>query len=141
MKTTELVSSKYLKKEDFPQPAILTVAQIKKENVAIANQEPKYRGVMYFQEMEKGLVLNTTNLKRATKFFGSDDTDDWEGKKICVYNDENVEFGGDIVGGLRLRSAVVNRPPVNRPVAQKTGNPVHDMDDSIPWDDDLASQP
>src|SRR5947207_1198292 len=104
MKTDELKVSKYLKKEDFPQPALLTVTNITKENVALPTQPKKERGVMFFEEREKGMVLNSTNLKRAEKVFGSDETNDWLGKKIVVFNDDNVEFGGEIVGGLRLRA-------------------------------------
>ena len=104
MKTSELTASKYLKKDDFPEPALLTISEVKKENVAMPNQPKKERGVMYFEERDKGMVLNTTNLKRAEKALGSDDTDDWIGKKIVVYTDENVEFGGEMVGGLRVRA-------------------------------------
>jgi hypothetical protein len=105
MKIGELTPSKYLKKDDFPQPRLLTVRDVTKENVALPNQPKKERGVMYFQELEKGMVFNTTNLNRAVKALGSDDTDDWKGKKLVVYFDENVEFGGEMVGGLRVRAA------------------------------------
>lgn len=105
MKTSELTSSKYLKKEDFPDPVLVTIRIVTKENVALPNQPKKERGVIYFNEYDKGMVLNTTNLKRAEKACNSDDCDEWAGKKIVVYVDEEIEFGGEIVGGLRLRSA------------------------------------
>ena len=104
MKTSELTSSKYLKKEDFPKPALVTIRDVTKENVALPNQPKKERGVIHFEEYDKGMVLNSTNLKRTEKAMGSDDTDNWAGKKIVVYVDEEVEFGGEIVGGLRLRA-------------------------------------
>jgi hypothetical protein len=111
MKIGELTPSKYLKKDDFPQPRLLTVRDVTKENVALPNQPKKERGVMYFQELEKGMVFNTTNLNRAVKALGSDDTDDWKGKKLVVYFDENVEFGGEMVGGLRVRAAKAQPKP------------------------------
>lgn len=123
MKTSELTASKYLKKDDFPEPRILTVKDVTKENVSLPTQPKKERGVMFFRELEKGMVLNTTNLKRAEKALGSDDTDDWVGKKICVYFDENVEFGGELVGGLRVR-------PANRPA------PKPQAETDIPWPED-----
>ena len=104
MKTSELTSSKYLKKEDFPQPALVTIKDVRKENVALPSQPKKERGVIYFNEYDKGMVLNSTNLKRAEKAAGSDDTELWVGKKLVVYVDEEVEFGGEIVGGLRVRA-------------------------------------
>lgn len=111
MKIGELTPSKFLKKDDFPQPRLLTVKDVTKENVALPNQPKKERGVVYFEELEKGMVFNTTNLNRAVKALGSDDTDDWRGKKLVVYFDENVEFGGEMVGGLRVRAPKAQPKP------------------------------
>lgn len=47
-------------------------------------------------------LLNKTNIKRIAKLYG-DDTDEWVGKKVTIYNDPDVEFMGEIVGGLRVR--------------------------------------
>lgn len=115
MKITELTSSKFLKGSDFEEPALCTIKDVTKENVAKPNEPKKERGVMYFEEYEKGLVMNATNLKRAAAALGSEDTDDWLGKKIVVYYDENVEFGGDIVGGVRLR-APKTKPAAESPI-------------------------
>src|SRR5690242_19998521 len=65
MKIGELTTSKFLKGSDFPKPALCTIGNVTKENVAKPNEPKKERGVMYFEEHEKGLVLNATNLKRA----------------------------------------------------------------------------
>ena len=132
MKTSELTASKYLKKDDFPEPALLTVSDVKKENVALPNQPKKERGVMYFEERDKGMVLNTTNLKRTEKALGSDDTDEWRGKKIVVFFDENVEFGGEMVGGLRVR-APKNQPQTKQVQPSPTGGKFDDMKDDIPF--------
>lgn len=129
MKIGELTTSKFLKAADFPEPALLTIRDVTKENVAKPNEPKKERGVMFFDEREKGLVLNATNLKRAANACGSDDTDDWKGKKIVVYYDENVEFGGDIVGGLRLRAPKSSPKPALKPQPETFA----DMDDDIPF--------
>ena len=47
-------------------------------------------------------LLNKTNIKRIAKMYG-DDTDEWIGKEITIYNDPDVEFMGEVVGGLRVR--------------------------------------
>ena len=130
MKTSELTPSKYLKKDDFPEPALLTIKGVEKENVALPNQPKKERGVVYFEEKEKGMVFNTTNLKRAEKALGSDDTDDWIGKKIVVFFDENVEFGGEMVGGLRVRAQRTTTKPAAAP--SKKGH-FDDIEDDIPF--------
>jgi hypothetical protein len=104
MKTSEISTGRFLKKDDFPKPALLTVREVKKIDVAAPGEATKERGVMYFQEREKGLVLNTTNRNRAEKIFGDDEMDRWVGQPIVCYTDDTVEFGGKLIGGLRLRA-------------------------------------
>lgn len=129
MKIGELTQSKFLEAADFPEPALLTIRDVTKENVAKPNEPKKERGVMFFDEREKGLVLNATNLKRAAAACGSDDTDDWLGKKIVCYYDENVEFGGDLVGGLRLRAPKSAAKPAPKPPTDTFA----DMDEDVPF--------
>jgi hypothetical protein len=134
MRTNELQTSKYLKKEDFPTPKLVTVRAVSKENVALPNQPKKERGVIYFQEYDKGMVLNSTNLRRAEKAFGADETDEWIGKKIVVFTDEEVEFAGEIVGGLRLRKPVPPPPPIRQVDPGPGGvKQFADMKDDIPF--------
>jgi hypothetical protein len=57
-----------------------------------------------FDELEKAMVLNKTNINRIARALNSNETDDWVAKKIVVYNDPDVEFGGEIVGGIRCRA-------------------------------------
>jgi hypothetical protein len=45
--------------------------------------------------------LNGTNTKLIEKALGSDETDDWLGQQIVLFNDENVEYMGEVVGGVR----------------------------------------
>lgn len=134
MKTGELHSTKYLKQEDFPEPVLATVRTVTKENVSLPTQPKKERGVMYFEEYEKGMVLNATNLKRAEKFLGSDETDDWVGKKIVIYVDEDVEFGGEIVGGLRLKAyRQAAKVPIKQVEGEKTGGKFDELMDDVPF--------
>ena len=120
MNVSELSNSKFLKQGDVPQPQLVTIKDITKENVAPANQPQKMRGVMYFEELTKPMVLNTTNLNICQQIFRSGNTDDWTGHKIVVFVDPNVPFAGEIVGGLRLR-------------APKAKPKVEDLDNDIPF--------
>lgn len=134
MKIGELTPSKYLKKDDFPEPALLTIKNITRENVALPNQPKKERACVWFNEREKGMVFNTTNLNRAAKAFGSDETDDWIGKRLVVYFDENVEFGGDMVGGLRVRAPKKTaQEPATPPKTAPKQDGGLEMDDDVPW--------
>jgi hypothetical protein len=110
MKTGDFKTSKYLRKEDFEEPQILTIKAYKKENVALPSETAEYRAILYFEGQEKGMVANPTNLTRAEHVFGTDDMDQWIGKQIMVYCDPEVEYAGRIVGGLRLRSSKKKSP-------------------------------
>jgi len=101
MKTSELKQSKYLKKEDCGADGILvTITGLKQENVAMDNKPEDLKWLISFREC-KPMVLNGTNTALIEKALGTDETDDWIGKQIVLFNDENVSFGGEIVGGIR----------------------------------------
>mgnify|MGYP000107731727 CR=1 FL=1 len=42
--------------------------------------------------------------RRMAKALG-DDTDDWLGNSVTLYVDPDIEFGGNVVGGLRVKAA------------------------------------
>lgn len=97
----DFAPSKYLKKEDVDGEMMVTIKGLKKQNMAREDaQEPDYKHILYFQEFEKGMVMNKTNGKRI--FAAWPNTDEWTGKRIKLTVDENVEYGGKIVGGLRV---------------------------------------
>ena len=142
MNINSLSKSKYLKTTDVPEPVLVTIKDIDVVNVARENERKDERPVVFFRELEKGMVFNQTNLKRAAKAFGSEETDDWIGKKIVVYTDEDVEFGGEIVGGLRVRAPRVQSAPA-KPVTKQEPDPryreetpmqgIRGMDSDIPF--------
>lgn len=103
MKASAMLESKYLKQSDVEEDTTVTVRSLKRVNVARDDEEPEYRWTALFKEFEKPMVLNATNIKRMAKALG-DDTDEWIGKQVVVYVDPDIEFGGNIVGGLRVRA-------------------------------------
>lgn len=103
MRLDDMIESKYLKQSDVESDTLVTVAGLKKVNVARDDEDPEYRWTVKFEEFAKPMVLNKTNLKRMFAALG-EDSDEWTGKKIVVYVDPDIEFGGNIVGGLRVRA-------------------------------------
>lgn len=103
MKITDMIESKYLKQSDVTEEIAVTVHSIKKVNVARDDEDPEYRWTVKFHEFAKPMVLNVTNLKRLAKALG-DDTDGWIGNQVVLYVDPDIEFGGNVVGGLRLKA-------------------------------------
>ncbi len=98
----QMLPSRFLKQADVPSPVVVTVADVTKEVIEKNTGETKW--CLRFREFERPLACNSTNLKRIAHIAGSKNTDHWIGKRAVLYVDPNVEFAGDIVGGLRLRS-------------------------------------
>jgi hypothetical protein len=125
-KVSEMIVSKYLKKEDFDEDQVCTIKDCKLEEIS---QQGETKWILYFREHQKGLVLNTTTIRVLEQAFG-DNSDDWNGKRVKVYVDPNVSFQGRVVGGLRLR------PPPKGAPAQKPATPPPPADefaDDIPF--------
>ncbi len=101
----DVKDSSYLTKGDVEPPRLLTIADPswKEEDVSMENKPTKMKYVIYFEEVEKGLVLNNTNTNRITRIAGDKFFNNWPGTKVVLYNDEDVEFGGKTVGGIRVR--------------------------------------
>lgn len=130
-KTSEMRESKFMKKEDVGAGSLMTVEGCSPHNVAKEGAPPENKWCLTFEESDKPLVLNSTNIQLCERIFGSDDTDEWIGKKIVLYTDPNVSYAGKIVGGIRVRAPKVKAvaaapPPPPPPVEELT-------DDDIPF--------
>lgn len=114
-KISEMLPSNYLKQADFPEDYVVTVRAIERKNIAMDGKPADYKWLAHYEEFEKPMVLNSTNIQLMSKACGSDDTDDWIGKQVVVYVDENVSFGGELVGGLRIRRVKQAAPVAPKP--------------------------
>jgi hypothetical protein len=123
-KTSEMITSKFLRKEDFDEDQVVTIADCRLEQMQGNSNETRW--VLYFKELAKGMVLNTTTIRVLEQAFG-DDSDMWNGKRVKVYVDPNVSFQGRVVGGLRLRPP----PKASAKPAEKPKD--EEFDDDIPF--------
>lgn len=140
MLISAMSTSKFLKKEDvMDRPMLVTINGITEENVAMDDQPKEMKYCLHFLELDKPLVLNKTNIEMCAEVCNSEETDEWQGKKIVIYNDESIKFQGKKTGGIRIRAAkglqskpdkpsIANADPkeVNR-MAQE----IADMEDDI----------
>ena len=131
-KIGEMIESKYLKQSDVADDTVVTVEKVGKANVAPKGEEPEMKWLIRFNELPKPMVLNSTNIKRLAKACASDDTDDWAGKKVILYVDPDVEFAGNVVGGLRIR-AHKQETPIRQVPSKTTGGKFDDMADDVPF--------
>lgn len=133
-KTSEMRESKFLKKEDVGRGVLATITGCIRKNVAMEGTDPEEKWCLTFQELDKPLVLNATNIQLCEQVCGSDDTDHWIGKRIVLYTDPNVSFAGKIVGGIRIRKPKPTAPaPVPMPVPPQAVVALEDPDDDIPF--------
>lgn len=125
-RTSEMIESKYLKKEDLEGDVIVTVQKIGQANVALDDQPEQLKWMIKFKEFKKPMVLNSTNIQLLEKACDSDNTDDWIGKEVILYVDDNVSFGGKLVGGIRVKAHKVAAAP-------KRPGGIEGLDDDIPF--------
>lgn len=118
MKKNDMFPSKYLKASDCEDgDLIVTIREVKQEDVGSAAKK-EVKAVVYFEEVDKGLVLNKTNWNTIEKLTGNEDTDEWAGEKIALYATE-VEFQGDMVMSVRVR---LKKPAAAKKAGNGTGS-------------------
>lgn len=93
----------YLKKDDVSPPQVWTITDVKEQTVTAPGKEPKERLVLFFDETQKGLVLNMTNGDALYDMTGHEDPQEWIGQRVELYVDDKVAYAGKRVGGVRLR--------------------------------------
>ena len=113
-KTSDMLPSKFLKGADVGVGKLVTFKSVSKQNVG-KEDDPEWKYAAHFEELDKPMILNKTNIRRLEKIFASDNTDDWTGKQCVVFFDPDVEFGGEIVGGLRVRAQKSQQPDKDLP--------------------------
>ncbi len=100
----DLKDSRFLTKGDVEPPVLATIKSYEETNVALESQAPELKWVLWFNELPKPLVLNTTNGQLIQAIVGSGDFDDWKGAKVVLYNDKTVMFAGKLTGGIRVQA-------------------------------------
>lgn len=104
MHISGLKNSNFLKKEDCDPPILVRIDHVSQENVAKEGAPQELKWALHLQEVEKPMVLNSTNGQLIARITGSEETDEWTGQRIVLYHDPNVSFGGKLIGGIRVRA-------------------------------------
>jgi hypothetical protein len=106
---------------------IFTITDVSGGTVFSDKGKSNKKPIATLAETKLKMVLNSTNCKTLSKLYNSRDTDSWIGKKIQVYVDPNVKFGGEIKDGLRIRPFVpkpASQSQQSGPVCADCGEPV-----------------
>lgn len=127
-KIGQMLESKYLKGSDVEHDTVVTITKVGQGNIAKPGDEAELKWMVRFEELSKPMILNSTNIKRLAKACQSEDTDDWVGKKVVVYFDPDIEFAGNVVGGLRIKAHHGATKVKGTP-----GTALSEMDDDVPF--------
>ena len=111
MNIDSMKQSRFLTKDDFGlQGKLVTIrGDVAQVNVAQEGDPEEHKFLLFFDEFEKGMVLNSINSQIIAQITGSKDTENWNGHKLVVFNDPTVIMKGKLTGGIRVRA------PRNRP--------------------------
>ncbi len=118
--------SNFLKRSDVGKGVLVTISGCSQENVAKAGAPEEMKWCLLFNEFEKPMVLNSTNAQLCAQALGSEETDDWIGKQIVLYDDPSVSYGGKLVGGIRVRASRKSQPAQATPKPAPAPEPPQD---------------
>jgi hypothetical protein len=105
MNVNQLKQSKFLTRSDVGKGVLATIrGDVYQENVAKEGAPEDLKWVIEFEELEKPMVLNSTNGQLIAHITKSEESENWRGHKVVLYDDPSVSFGGKLVGGIRIRA-------------------------------------
>jgi len=123
--------SKYLATTDVGDRKIKSrIAKVRKEELRGDNGKARSKFILYFDTVDKPMVVNATNKNALVDKLGRDPAK-WPGATVGIFVDPNVTFAGKRVPGLRLRvllpptaaAAKATPKPVTQPPAAEEGDP------------------
>lgn len=129
MRVDQLIESKYLRASDLNgEDMIVTIKDVDFELVGMDKQK---KPVITFKGIDKGMILNKTNIQAIELATGESDTDDWNGKKVTLTEGETTDLSGKLVPCLRIKSkAPKDAKPAD--AAKEVGKPKRgDSDDLL----------
>jgi hypothetical protein len=104
VRVTELCPSPHLEALDVGDKiGDEVIVTIKGVRIAEVGQEKVRKGVVEFNEYDRGLVLNKTNSRMIASIHGAQ-TDQWKGKKLVLYRSE-TSFQNKTVPCIRVKEA------------------------------------
>lgn len=105
-KVTQFLSGNFIKSDDVKAaPIVADIVNTKISEFTDAKTkktEQKLTLVLIVKGEEKQLTINNSIIKALIAAFGDDD-DNWKGRRIVIYHDPSVLFGGKAVGGVRVK--------------------------------------
>jgi hypothetical protein len=132
MKRSDAFPSKYLACADLDEEEMeLIIDRVQMEELK-SDEGDQRKPVLYFQNMEKGMVCNFTNWGTIEYAYG-EDSDNWIGKPIVLYP-TTTQFKGRTVPTIRVRVPKPVTRTVPRPTAAQPSPRITTGRQPIPGD-------
>lgn len=122
MNVKDLIVGKYLSAKDMVGQRVLAtldvcqIEEFENKTTGVTDSRP----VVYFEDLDQGMVLNKTNLKVLAREFG-EETERWKGRRVLVTTHKVKTPAGAEVDGLRIEPWA--EPVVAAPRAARRGTP------------------
>jgi hypothetical protein len=127
-----MLAGKYLNASDLKgRPVRVTIASVTEARF----RDGTSKLVLSFEGARKQLALNKTNLRAVIAVLGTYQTEQWIGQRLTL-QPEKVEFGGQLVDGLRV-AAPPAQPRLAPPPPPRQAPPPPDPDEFHATDDDV----
>lgn len=128
MKSSDAFPSKFISAADLQgREAVVKITHVATDEIG-----GKQKFVCFFAGKQKGLVLNKTNWNNIVKITGHEDSDDWTGAQVCLY-ETMVDFQGESVPAVRVKPPKGATPQRAAPPPASEMQQADDMNDQIPF--------
>lgn len=98
MKASELCPSPNMEAAELSGDTVVTIKSVGFKQVG---EDKITKGYVQFEEFDRPMILNRTNLKRVIAHHGNE-TDKWVGKQLTLYPSE-TDYAGKTVPCIRVR--------------------------------------
>jgi hypothetical protein len=99
MRISDQFPSDYLRAADFETDTVLTMSSVSLEEIGAGKEK---KPVLYFKDVEKGLILNKTNASTISELYG-DDTSEWIDEAITLFA-ATTSYQGKTVPCVRVKA-------------------------------------
>jgi hypothetical protein len=105
MRLTEMFPSKFVKPEDVDTPVTVTIESVEQRDIS-GDGSLDFRWLLRTKELTKPVLLSWTLGNNIVAVLESDDTKDWEYRRIILYRDPYVFNHGVMTGAIRAREYI-----------------------------------
>jgi len=96
-------SHELVDKQDKPADRTATITAVEDEGLIMEGGVENDKMVIQFEETKKKFICNKTNAKLIASSLGTEDVDEWIGKKITLFSDR-CKLKGEMVDCIRIRA-------------------------------------